>query len=119
MKTAIYVALVTAAAPAAWSLPASVTRQFKLPTCGAETCLASTNGTFVATGASNGTAPSDLGRICSLPQEDVTRYVQTVQPCIQRAKETNICTAGAIDQYKDVLKDVCARPEYNKEVHWA
>lgn len=99
MKTAIYIALVTAAAPAVWSLPASiVARQFKVPTCGAETCLASTNGTFVATGASNGTAPNDLGRICSLPQNDVTRYVQTVQPCIDNAEETKKCTAGAIER---------------------
>lgn len=97
MKTAAYIAVIAAAVPAVWSLPAGlVARQFRVPTCGAETCLASTNGTFAATGASNGTAPYDLAGICSLPQEDVTRYVQTVQPCIDGDAGKQACTAGAI-----------------------
>lgn len=110
MKTATYFAIITAAVPAVFSLPANVvSRQFNytVPSCGAATCLPSSNpslnGTFVATGASNGTAPSDLGAICSLPQDDVTRYVQTVQPCID-GTPGKVCTAGAIyrrfPQYK-------------------
>lgn len=97
MKTAAYIAFIAAALPAVWSLPQGrVLRRFDLPTCGAEACLASTNGTFVATGASNGIAPASLARICSLPQDDVTRYVQTVQPCIDGDVGKKKCTAGAI-----------------------
>ena len=97
MKTTTFITVIAAAVPAVWSLPASVAlRSFAIPTCGAETCLASTNGTFVTTVAPNGTAPNDLGRICSLPQEDVTRYVQTVEPCIDGDAGKNACTPGAI-----------------------
>lgn len=100
MKTATYFAIIAAAVPAVLSLPANlISRQFTVPSCGAASCLPSTNpsinGTFVAAGASNGTAPSDLGSICSLPQDDVTRYVQTVQPCIDDVR-SKVCTAGAI-----------------------
>lgn len=100
MKTTTYIVAIAAAVPAVFSLPANLaSRQFTLPSCGAAVCLPSsdpsTNGTFVAAGASNGTAPSDLGAICSLPQDDVTRYVQTVQPCIDGAPG-KVCTAGAI-----------------------
>lgn len=120
MKTTTFITVIAAAVPAVWSLPASVAlRSFAIPTCGAETCLASTNGTFVTTVAPNGTAPNDLGRICSLPQEDVTRYVQTVEPCIDGDAGKNACTPGAIYQYKDLLKTVCALPEYSKQVQWA
>jgi hypothetical protein len=121
MKTATYLAVIAAAMPAVFSLPANLfSRQFTVPSCGAAACLPSTNpstnGTFVATGASNGTAPSDLGAICSLPQDDVTRYVQTVQPCIDGAPG-KVCSAGAIYQYKDLLKTECAKS--NKTVQWA
>ncbi|KAF3035707.1 hypothetical protein E8E12_007125 [Didymella heteroderae] len=121
MKAATYFAVIAAAVPAVLSLPASlVSRQFTVPSCGAAACLPSTNpslnGTYVATGASNGTAPSDLGGICSLPQDDVTRYVETVQPCID-SEPGKVCSAGAIYQYKDLLKTVCAQS--NKTVHWA
>ncbi|KAF2625686.1 hypothetical protein BU25DRAFT_297929, partial [Macroventuria anomochaeta] len=117
---AAYITVIAAAVPAVWSLPAGlVARQFQVPTCGAETCLASTNGTFVAAGAPNGTAPNDLAKICSLPQEDVTRYVQTVQPCIDGDAGNKTCTAGAIYQYKDLLKTECMKPAYNKQVQWA
>lgn len=120
MKTAAYIAFIAAAVPAAWSLPQGlVGRQFSLPTCSAETCLTSTNGTFVATGASNGTAPSNLAGLCSLPQEDLNRYTQTVQPCIDSSVSSKQCTAGAVYQYKDVLKTECAKPAYNKQVQWA
>ncbi|KAF9700930.1 hypothetical protein EKO04_001147 [Ascochyta lentis] len=120
MKTAAYIAVIAAAVPAVWSLPSGlITKSFKVPTCGAETCLASSNGTFIATGASNGTAPNDLGRLCSLPQEDVTRYVQTVQPCIDGDAGKAACTEGAVYQYKDLLKSVCARDTYQKTVQWA
>lgn len=120
MKTFAYIVVIAAAVPAVWSLPSGlVTKQFKVPTCGAETCLAATNGTFVATGASNGTAPNDLGRLCSFPQEDVTRYVQTVQPCIDGDAGKSVCTAGAIYQYKDLLKSVCASDPYQKTVQWS
>jgi hypothetical protein len=119
MKTSAYIAVIAAAVPAVWSLPQGlVGRQFTFPTCSAEKCLASTNGTFVATGASNGTAPSNLAGLCSLPQDDLNRYVQTVKPCID-ARATNNCTAGAIYQYKQLLKDECAKPAYNKQVQWA
>jgi len=120
MKTAIFITAIAAAVPAVWSLPASVaSRSFVIPTCGAETCLASTNGNFVATGAPNGIAPNDLGRICSLPQEDVTRYVETVKPCVDGDVGKKACTPGAIYQYKDLLETVCELPEYNKKVQWA
>jgi hypothetical protein len=89
MKTTTFIAVIAAAVPAVWSLPASVaSRSFAIPTCGAETCL--------ATGAPNGTAPNDLGRICSLPQEDVTRYVETVKPCVDGDAGKKACTPGAI-----------------------
>ncbi|KAF3045800.1 hypothetical protein E8E11_008532 [Didymella keratinophila] len=121
MKIATYFAIIAAAVPAVFSLPANlVSRQFALPSCGAAACLPSSspsmNGTFVATGASNGTAPSDLGALCSLPQDEVSRYVQTVQPCIDGAPGT-VCTAGAIYQYKDLLKTECAKS--NKTVQWS
>ncbi|UPX10361.1 uncharacterized protein EKO05_0001025 [Ascochyta rabiei] len=120
MKITAYVAVIAAAVPAVWSLPSGlVAKSFKVPTCGAETCLASSNGTFIATGASNGTAPSDLGQLCSLPQEDVTRYVQTVQPCIDGDAGRANCTEGAIYQYKDLLKSVCASDAYHRTVQWA
>lgn len=97
MKTFTYIAVIAAAVPAVWSLPAGlVSRQFKVPTCGAEACLATTNGTFVASGASNGTAPNDLGRLCSLPQADLTTYVESVQPCIDGDAGKAVCTPGAI-----------------------
>lgn len=106
MKAATYFAVIAAAVPAVWSLPAGfVLRQFQVPTCGAETCLASTNGTFEAAGASNGTAPYDLGKICSLPQEDVTRYVQTVQPCIDGDAGKAKCSAGAIYRKSSRIDD--------------
>lgn len=97
MKTTTYTALIAAAIPAVWSLPAGLSaRQFKLPTCGAEACLASTGGSFVASNASIGTAPGDLKGLCSLPQEDVNQYVETVQPCIDGDAGKKACTAGAI-----------------------
>ncbi|KAF1925857.1 uncharacterized protein M421DRAFT_7620 [Didymella exigua CBS 183.55] len=118
MKTVTYFAVIVAAIPAVWSLPAGlILRQFQVPTCGAETCLASTNGTFVAASASNSTDPYDLGKICSLPQEDVTRYVETVQPCIDGDAGKANCSVGAIYQYKDLLKTECAKS--NKQVQWA
>ncbi|KAJ4367967.1 hypothetical protein N0V86_009808 [Didymella sp. IMI 355093] len=118
MKTATYFAVIAAAVPAVWCLPAGlVSRQFQVPTCGAETCLASTNGTFMTAGTSNGTAPYDLGRICSLPQEDVTHYVETVRPCVDGDVGKAKCSAGAIYQYKDLLKTECAKS--NKTVQWA
>lgn len=48
------------------------------------------------TGASSGVVPNDLGALCSLSQEDLTRYVQTVQPCIDGDVGKKACTAGAI-----------------------
>ncbi len=97
MKAAIYISIVAATIPTVWSLPAAATpKPFAIPTCGAELCLASPNSTFAAGGASNGTAPNDFGRICSLPQDDVTRYVQTVQPCIDGEEGKKACSAGAI-----------------------
>ncbi|KAJ8114501.1 hypothetical protein OPT61_g3637 [Boeremia exigua] len=110
MKTAAYVALVAAAIPAVWSLPASFTpKPFNVPTCGAESCLASSNGTFVANGTSNGTAPNDLGRICSLPQADVTSYVETVQPCIDGEAGKKACSEGAIVPFVKDWLDACQR----------
>lgn len=97
MRVSAYIAILATAVPAVWSLPSGlVTKQFKVPTCAAEKCLASTNGTFIATSAYNGTAPSDLGGLCSLPQDDITRYVQTVQPCIDGPYGEKACTEGAI-----------------------
>lgn len=99
MKTATYFAVIAAAVPAVWSLPAGlVLRQFQVPSCGAETCLPSTNGTFVTASAPNGTAPYDLGKICSLPQDDITLYVQTVQPCIDGDAGKAKCSEGAISR---------------------
>src|SRR5690242_4540451 len=99
MKTAAYIAVVAAAIPSVWSLPAGLSsRQFKVPACGAEACLASTGGNFVTNGTSNGTAPSDLGGICSLSQADVNQYVRTVQPCIDGDAGKKACTGGAIDR---------------------
>lgn len=97
MKTTAYIAVIAAAIPAVWSLPAGLsTRQFKVPTCGAEACLASTSGNFATNGAPNGTAPSDLGGICSLGQENVNQYTKTVQPCIDGEAGKQACTPGAI-----------------------
>ncbi|KAJ4992955.1 hypothetical protein SVAN01_01659 [Stagonosporopsis vannaccii] len=121
MKTAAYTAILAAAIPAAWSLPAGlISRQFEVPSCGAAVCLESTGGNFVTEGATNGTAPSDLGGICSLSQDDVNRYVRTVQPCIDGDAGKKACTAGAIFEYKRLLKTECAKPAYgNITVTWA
>lgn len=121
MKTTSYIALIAAAIPSVWSLPTSLAaRQFKVPTCGAEACLASTGGSFVASNASNGTSPSDLKALCSLPQADVDEYVKTVQPCIDGEEGKAACTEGAIYQYKQLLQDECAKPVYgNITVQWA
>ena len=105
MKISAYIAVITAAVPAVWSLPQGlVGRQFTFPTCNAEKCLASTNGTFVATGASNGTAPRNLAGLCSLPQDDLNLYVQTVKPCIDD-NATNNCTAGAVYRKSNSMSD--------------
>ncbi|KAI8938577.1 hypothetical protein NX059_004456 [Plenodomus lindquistii] len=101
--------------PAAWSLPNNLSiRQFKLPTCKAESCLATTNGTF-------GACPtSDLACLCSLNQTEVTRYVSIVQPCIDGNEGKAACTDGARYQYKDILKTVCASAQFgNKTVEFA
>jgi len=99
--------------PAVWSLPTDLSiRQFKLPTCAADTCL--TDGTFDAC------PPSDLACLCKLDQAEVTRYVSTVQSCIDGEKGKQACTDGARYQYKDVLKTVCASEQFgNKIVEWA
>lgn len=111
MKTTSYIAAIAAAIPAVWSLPASfAARQFQVPSCGAETCLAATNGTFVSAASPNGTAPSDLARICSLPQEDVTLYVDTVKPCVNGAAGKKACSAGAIDRKSYPLEQYAGRP---------
>ncbi|KAH6644434.1 hypothetical protein C7974DRAFT_439765 [Boeremia exigua] len=121
MKIAAYLTIVATAIPTVWALPAGLmARQFTVPTCGAEACLASTNGTFVSPAASNGTAPGDFARICSLPQDEVSRYVQTVQPCLNGKEGKKACTPGAISQYKSILETECAKPAYgNKQVQWA
>lgn len=50
----------------------------------------------MATGATSGTAPNDLVGLCSVSQEDLTRYVQTVQPCIDGDEGKKACTSGAV-----------------------
>ncbi|CAO2652278.1 Nn.00g005610.m01.CDS01 [Neocucurbitaria sp. VM-36] len=108
-------AFIAAALPTVWSLPAQLdVRQNKLPTCGAETCLTETPGLFDAC------EPNDLGCLCSLQQSEVTRYVGTVQPCIDGEPGKVACTDGARYQYKDLLKQVCASDQFgNKAVEFA
>ncbi|KAH9880967.1 hypothetical protein J1614_001460 [Plenodomus biglobosus] len=108
-------AIFLAVLPAARSLPNDLSiRQFKLPTCQAEACLATTNGTFDAC------PPSDLACLCSLNQPEIARYVSMVQPCIDGDEGQAACTDGARYQYKDVLKTVCASKQFgNKTVEFA
>lgn len=106
-----YIAVFAAVFPTVWSLPtAPSARQFKPPTCGAEQCLAATNGEFDAC------KPNDLACLCRLEQSEVTRYVETVQPCINGDIVPKSCTAGAIYQYKDLLKTVCASKESGNKI---
>ncbi|KAL6711713.1 hypothetical protein ACN47E_004647 [Coniothyrium glycines] len=94
-------ALIATAAPAAWSLPAEPK---PVPTCAAEQCL---QGEPIP-GLFDGCAPNKLDCICGQNQTEVTRYVKTVQKCID---DKNIggkaCTAGAQYNYKSLLTDVC------------
>lgn len=107
----VSLAIIAAVLPVSWSLPAELAvRQFKVPTCAAEQCLVETPGLFDAC------APSDLACLCSLDQCEVTRYVSTVQPCLDGAAGKAACTAGAIDQYKDLLKSVCAGERFGSKV---
>jgi hypothetical protein len=55
-----------------------------------EICFADTDGAFDAC------ATNDLACLCSLDQSEVTRYVDTVQPCIDGDAGREACTAGAI-----------------------
>ncbi|KAF2124144.1 hypothetical protein P153DRAFT_390694 [Dothidotthia symphoricarpi CBS 119687] len=106
MKFTTAIAFFAAVLPAV-CLPTA--RQFNLPTCGAETCL--TDGVFDAC------APGDLACLCTLEQSEVTRYVETVQSCLDGEAGQAACTAGAIYQYKDLLKTVCATEQFgNKTV---
>ncbi|EMD92844.1 hypothetical protein COCC4DRAFT_170205 [Bipolaris maydis ATCC 48331] len=88
--------------PAVWSVPTNYTN--KLPTCGANECL--TDGYF------DGCAPGNLVCICNLEQDDVDRYVKTVQPCLDGEPGKKACTLGAVANYKQLLADVCSKPEY-------
>jgi len=104
-------AILATVLPAAWSLPAELpVRQFKLPTCGAESCLVETPGLFDACTA------GDLGCLCTLEQSEVTRYVSIVQPCLDGDVGKATCTDGAIYQYKDLLKTVCASDQFGNKV---
>ncbi|KAH7371565.1 hypothetical protein BKA66DRAFT_423905 [Pyrenochaeta sp. MPI-SDFR-AT-0127] len=106
-----YLAVIAAILPAVWSLPAELAvRQYKLPTCGAEYCLVETPGLFDAC------APSDLACLCSLEQSEVTRYVSTVQPCLDGVAGEATCTPGAIYQYKDILTLVCSGERFGAKV---
>ncbi|KAF1919275.1 hypothetical protein BDU57DRAFT_527322 [Ampelomyces quisqualis] len=108
-------AVITTIAPATLALPSILSaNSFKIPTCGAEACLAKTNGTFDAC------TPNDLACLCRLDQSRLDTYVATVQPCIDGAVGHNTCTDGAIYQYKDVLTTVCADDAFgHKKVSFA
>ncbi|EDU44414.1 CFEM domain containing protein [Pyrenophora tritici-repentis] len=104
--------------PAVYTLPTThlLSRQSKLPTCGATKCLATTNGLF------DGCAPGDLVCICTLEQSEVDRYVSTVQPCLDGEAGKAECTAGGVANYKQLLAKVCMEPEYgslNRTVEFA
>ena len=55
-----------------------------------EECLVATNKLF------DGCEPSDLACLCRLEQSEVTRYVETVQPCLNGDIGREKCTTGAI-----------------------
>ncbi|KAF2029982.1 hypothetical protein EK21DRAFT_112461 [Setomelanomma holmii] len=93
-------ALMAAAIPTIVAFPMTTfARQYIPPTCGVDQCLA--GGLF------DGCKPADLGCLCSLEQDEVTRYVSVVQPCIDGAPGKDECTAGAIAQYKQLLRNTC------------
>ncbi|KAF1840333.1 uncharacterized protein K460DRAFT_410927 [Cucurbitaria berberidis CBS 394.84] len=112
--TTTTLAVLAAVIPTIWSLPTELAlREYKLPTCGAESCLVQTAEVFDAC------APSDLACLCTLEQSEVTRYVNTVQPCIDGDAGKAACTDGARYQYKDLLKSVCADDRFgNKAVEF-
>jgi hypothetical protein len=81
-------AIVAALLPAVHGFPTS--EPFKVPTCASEQCLTTTNGRF------DDCKTDDLVCLCDLEQTEVTRYVSTVQPCIDGKAGHNACTGGAI-----------------------
>lgn len=44
----------------------------------------------------DGCAPGNLVCLCNLPQDDVDRYVETVQPCLDGEPGKKTCTLGAV-----------------------
>ncbi|KAH5659173.1 hypothetical protein HBI51_021060 [Parastagonospora nodorum] len=107
----IVITMVGTITPAVLCLPAtSFTRQFQLPTCGAETCLTATNGLF------NACEPHNLACLCSMEQKGISDYVTLVQPCIDGDAGHDLCTEGAIYQYKDLLTTVCADDYFGNKV---
>jgi hypothetical protein len=55
-----------------------------------EVCLAETNGLFDAC------APNNLACLCSLDQDELSRYVSIIQLCIDGDVGHTECTDGAI-----------------------
>ncbi|KAH7392316.1 hypothetical protein DE146DRAFT_758044 [Phaeosphaeria sp. MPI-PUGE-AT-0046c] len=100
--------------PSTIAFPTAVSaRGYKLPSCGATTCLEETNGFF------DDCEPFQLGCLCSLSQTEVTRYISIVQPCIDGKVGPERCTDGGIYQYKDLFSTVCAEERFgNKTVEF-
>jgi hypothetical protein len=55
-----------------------------------EMCLVDTSGIF------DGCAPYDLVCLCNLDEDELSRYVTTVHPCIDGPLGSEMCTDGAI-----------------------
>ncbi|KAF2267447.1 hypothetical protein CC78DRAFT_577157 [Lojkania enalia] len=72
---------------------------YRLPTCGAESCLPiSGNGTY------HDCPLWHLGCLCKLEQSQINEYVELVAPCMADRKG---CTDGAYAEYKDLFSRVC------------
>lgn len=50
----------------------------------------------ITDGYFDGCAPGNLVCLCNLDQDNVSRYVRTVQPCLDGEAGRKSCTAGAV-----------------------
>lgn len=109
-------ALLATAVPAVWSLPTSIPAEpHGVPSCAADLCLQDEP----VPGLFDSCNPSDLGCICGQQQDEVARFVDKVQTCIDNpAQGGKACTAGGRYEYKSLLAKVC-QDTFGKNVTWA